>query len=70
MRVLFREGRNSDDKIGIRIPVGLSYLFANSPLEFFVEVVPLLDLSPDTELDFNGGLGLRYYLGHKKKSNQ
>ena len=64
-RILVREGRNTDDKVGVRVPVGLSYLFANSPLEIFFEVVPILDLSPDTELDFNGGAGIRFYIGHK-----
>lgn len=64
-RILIREGRNIDDKIGVRIPVGFSYLFANSPLELFFEIVPILDLAPDTELDFNGGIGLRFYIGHR-----
>lgn len=49
-----------DPRIGIRIPVGLSYLFEKSPLDLFIEVVPLLDLLPKTEIDFNGAVGLRY----------
>jgi hypothetical protein len=69
-RILLKEGRNSDDLIGVRIPVGVSYLFENSPLEFFLELVPILDLSPDTELDFNGGIGLRFYSGHKSRTSQ
>jgi len=62
-RVQFREGNNQDDLVGVRIPVGMTYLFANSPLELFFEVVPIVDLAPDTELDFNGGAGIRFYIG-------
>lgn len=69
-RVLFRNEGNLDDKFGVRIPVGLSYLFANSPLEFFIETVPILDLTPDTELDFNGGIGLRFYIGHDSRRDK
>jgi len=54
---------NRDDEFGVRVPAGLSYLFANSPVELFFEVVPIVNLAPDTELDFNGGIGIRYYLG-------
>lgn len=58
-RVEFRDNR--DDEVGIRIPVGLDYLFDGAPLELFVEVVPIVDLAPDTELDFNGGVGIRFF---------
>jgi len=58
-RIKIVEGEK-DDKIGVRIPVGLDYLFADTPLDIFVEVVPVLDLVPDTDLDFNGAVGIRY----------
>ena len=58
-RMKIVEGKK-DDKIGVRIPVGLDYLFADTPLDIFVEVVPVLDLVPDTDLDFNGAVGIRY----------
>jgi hypothetical protein len=61
-RIRFHDG-NQDDQVGVRVPVGMAYLFANSPLELFFEVVPIVDLAPDTELDFNGGVGVRYYFG-------
>jgi hypothetical protein len=47
--------------LGVRVPVGIDYLFATSPLDLFVEVVPVLNLSPDTDLDFDGGLGIRFW---------
>jgi hypothetical protein len=53
----------SDNRLGVRVPLGLDYLFAQSHLEMFLEVAPLLDLAPETEFTVNGGLGIRYYFG-------
>lgn len=51
----------SDLELGIRIPVGLSYQFESGPFELFFELVPVFNLLPKTQLDLDGGLGLRYY---------
>ncbi len=59
-RIRFGEG-DRDDNIGVRIPVGLVYLVENIPLDVFFEIVPILDLAPDTDLDFNAALGVRYF---------
>jgi len=48
-------------RVGVRIPLGLAYEFANSPVDIFLEVVPLLDLAPSTELNLNGAVGVRFY---------
>ena len=58
-RVSFRD--DDDHRVGFRIPVGIDYLFANAPLDVFLEVVPLLDLVPETDVDINGGAGIRYF---------
>ena len=50
-----------DDNVGVRFPIGLEYLFANVPLDLFLEVVPILDLAPETDLEFNGAMGIRYF---------
>lgn len=50
-----------DSRFGLRIPVGLDYLLSEAPLDVFIEVVPLLDLAPDTEFNLNGGIGVRYF---------
>jgi len=49
------------NSIGVRIPVGVSYQFTTAPFDVFLEVVPILDLSPDTRVSFNSALGVRYY---------
>lgn len=55
-------GRNRNEAIfGIRAPLGITYLFEDAPLDLFFELVPILDLSPDVELDINAAIGLRFY---------
>jgi len=51
----------SETQFGIRIPLGTTYTPTSAPLEVFCEVVPLMDLTPDTAFRFNAGLGVRYY---------
>lgn len=46
---------------GIRIPFGIAYWLSEAPIEFFLEIAPVLDLAPATELSGNGGIGARYY---------
>ena len=47
--------------LGVRFPVGLSYIFGGAPLDIFLEIVPTLDLVPATTFDLGGGLGIRYW---------
>ena len=53
--------RNGDTHFGVRVPLGVNYLFADSPLDFFAEVAPVLDIAPKAALDLNGAIGLRFY---------
>ena len=59
--VRYRNRDNSDDNIGVRVPFGLDYLFAQSAFDVFFEVVPILDLSPDVDFDINVAIGGRYF---------
>lgn len=55
-------GRNNHDALlGVRIPLGISYLFTKAPVDIFAEIVPVLDVVPDTHFDINGAIGVRYY---------
>lgn len=49
-------------KIGVRIPVGINYIFPNVPLDIFLEIVPLLDLVPSTEFGLSVAIGIRYFI--------
>ena len=57
-RVIFRD----DPLVGARIPIGLDYQFSTAPIDIFVEIVPILDLIPDTDFDIGGGIGVRFWL--------
>lgn len=51
-----------DARVGPRLPVGLLYPDAG-PFEVFLEVAPIVDLTPETAFRANGGLGVRWVLG-------
>ena len=57
-RIIFSD----DPNVGVRIPVGIDYIFSNAPVDIFLEVVPVLDLIPSTDFDLNGGIGVRFWL--------
>jgi hypothetical protein len=54
-------GDRGKDRFGVRVPVGVAYHLDNRPLEFFAEIVPILDLAPSTKLNLNAAIGARWY---------
>lgn len=60
-RLATRDGRGGEDRLGVRFPVGLAYIFPSQRADLFFEVAPTLDLTPDTNVDVEGGLGVRYF---------
>ena len=52
---------DNDPVIGVRVPLGLDYLFSNAPVDIFAEIVPILTLAPSTDFDLAGGIGARYW---------
>jgi hypothetical protein len=52
---------NYEDQFGIRVPVGVSYLFDNAPVDIFAEVGPALDLTPSVRGEVTGGIGIRIW---------
>ena len=57
---------NSASAFGFRVPVGVSFDLNNLPLDFFVQVVPVLDFysnyTPHTiYLDVDASIGARYW---------
>ncbi len=51
----------ANSHLGLRAVAGVSYWLTNFPIETFVEVVPIFDLFPATEINFNFGFGVRFY---------
>ena len=56
-----KEKGNNDDRIGVRVPLGLAYEFSSRKVDVFLEVVPILDLAPETDASINAAIGVRYY---------
>jgi len=59
--VRFRDN-NEDNQVGIRVPVGLSYMpDDNLPVDIFAEIGPAIDIAPDVQGEVTGGVGIRYW---------
>jgi hypothetical protein len=62
-RLKFGEDTIGDNEttLSLRVPVGLAYEFEKTPIEIFLEVVPMLDLIPAIPISVAGAVGFRYY---------
>jgi hypothetical protein len=49
------------DRLGVRFPIGLAYIFEGSRFDVFMEAAPTLDLVPRTDVEAAAGVGVRYY---------
>lgn len=59
---LFRFRDDSrDNQAGVRVPVGVSYMFDNAPIDVFAEIAPAIDVSPDVRGELTGGVGIRFW---------
>ena len=62
-------GPCSGNAFGVRVPVGITFDFNNTPLDIFIQVVPTIDLFADAPMDYNrtwyfiveGSAGIRYW---------
>jgi len=60
--VRFRHDYDSDDtEVGIRVPVGVSYMFEKAPVDIFAEIGPAIDVTPVLQGDITGGIGVRFW---------
>lgn len=53
---------DNDSILGVRVPVGINYLFEETPVGLFLELAPTVNLAPDTDFDIGGALGVRIHL--------
>ncbi len=52
---------DDDSQAGVRFVIGVSYIFENEPFDAFFEIAPIMDLVPETELNANAGIGIRFW---------
>jgi hypothetical protein len=51
----------SDTRVGVRGPIGISYMLEDIPVEVFGEVGPVLDFTPGLRLGFTAAIGARFW---------
>src|SRR5258706_1942017 len=49
----------NDSQFGLRLPLGVSYLSSNQPLEIFAEIAPVIKLVKGIGADVDGAIGIR-----------
>ena len=66
---LIKADSDEDPSFGIRTLVGIDYWIQNHPIELFAELGPLFNVTPDTDVDLDGGVGVRFYFGGSAAAN-
>jgi len=56
-----RRGDDHDTRLGVRFPLGFSFLFTRAPFDIFAEIVPVLDIVPDSDFGLDAAIGARFY---------
>ncbi len=57
----FNTGGGYDGSLGIRGVIGIAWLPRSTPIDVFVELVPVFQVTPLTGLGIDAGLGIRYF---------
>ena len=57
----FNSGAGYDASIGIRGVIGFAWLPRSTPIDIFVELVPVLQLTSSVGLGIDAGVGIRYF---------
>ena len=57
----FNSGGGYDSSFGVRGVFGIAWLPRDAPLDVFLEVVPVLQLTQSTGFGMDAGLGMRFY---------
>lgn len=60
-----RGNGDEDATLGVRVPVGVAFEFAQVPFDVFGEVAPVLDVIPDTDIDLSIAIGGRFWFGRR-----
>jgi hypothetical protein len=53
-------GDESSNNLGIRGVMGLDYIHPEVPVDFFIELAPVMEIISSTGLELEGGIGVRY----------
>lgn len=50
-----------DTRLGTRFVLGASYMFEDAPFDIFLEIAPVMNISPETEARINAAVGTRFW---------
>ena len=54
--------KDGDVGLGVRLPVGINWRPTKTQdFSFHLQIVPIVTIVPETELEFNAGLGLKFH---------
>jgi hypothetical protein len=53
--------KDDDNEIDLRLPLGILFEPVQAPLDVFVEIVPMVDIFPETGLSLHAALGARFF---------
>ncbi len=56
-------GGGFESALGIRGVVGIAWLSRTAPFDIFIQVVPVLVMTPSTDLELGAGIGARFFFG-------
>lgn len=60
-RMKFRTGEGDNNTtFGVRGVGGIDFLPGGVPIDIFAEIAPVMNVSEGTDVDLNGGVGIRY----------
>jgi len=54
-------GDRDNGRFGVRVVGGIDFMVYTVPLDIFLEIAPIMDLVPATQLGLNGGIGARFF---------
>lgn len=57
----FNSGGGYDGSLGVRGVFGIAWFPQSTPIDVFLELVPVFQVTPLTGLGFDAGLGIRYF---------
>jgi hypothetical protein len=57
----YNSGGGYEGSIGVRGVIGIAWFPQSTPIDVFLELVPVFQVTPLTGLGFDAGLGIRYF---------
>lgn len=56
-----RDDEDNEDRLGVRLPLGIYHKFNGVPIEAFGELALIMDIVPETATDLDFTIGARYF---------